>query len=208
MSHPRAICRGSAIIQAMSRLALVVLLLSACTKAPANQEGTGKPIGEGPTTGAPSGEKIQVPGGDVKTVGAPEGTKGGDDARFKLQPEEGKLAIEAPADAKANAETTAKVIVTAGKEFKVNVEFPTKLTLENAQGVTIAKAELKAGGHDKSKGDADVFDEQSLVFAVKLTPTAAGNHTINGTFKFAVCDKAGSTCLAKKERIAIQVAAK
>jgi hypothetical protein len=128
--------------------------------------------------------------------------------RRGLQPEEGKLAIEAPADAKANTEATAKVIVTAGKEFKVNVEFPTKLTLENAQGVTIAKAELKAGGHDKAKGDADVFDEQSLVFAVKLTPTAAGNHTINGTFKFAVCDKAGSTCLAKKERIAIQVAAK
>jgi hypothetical protein len=193
----------------MSRLALVsVLLFSACTKAPANQEGTGKPVGE--STG---GAKIEVPGGDqgMRTVGGgAEMAKGGggDDARFKLQPEEGKLAIEAPADAKANTESTAKIIVTAGKEFKVNVEFPTKLTLENAQGVTIAKAELKAGGHDKSKGDADVFDEQSLVFAVKLTPTAAGNHTINGTFKFAVCDKAGSTCLAKKERIAIQLAAK
>ena len=84
----------------------------------------------------------------------------------------------------------------------------TKLTLENAQGVTIAKAELKAGGHEKSKGDADVFDEKQLVFAVKMTPAAAGSYTVNGTFKFAVCDKAGSTCLAKKEPIAIQLAAK
>ena len=199
----------------MSRFAsvFVALGLLACTKAPANQEGgTNKPTGAA-DTGAP-GAKIAVPGGETEgTAGTVKGageipTTGGNDARFKLQPEEGKLDIQAPADAKANAESTAKVIVTAGKEFKVNTEFPTKLTLDNAQGVTIAKAELKAGGHDKSNGDADVFDEQTLVFAVKLTPTAAGNHTINGTFKFAVCDKAGSTCLAKKERIAIQVAAK
>jgi hypothetical protein len=197
----------------MSRLAsvFVALGLLACTKAPANQEAaTNKPTGNA-DTGNP-GAKIAVPGGETEGAATVKGgevpTTGGNDARFKLQPEEGKLDIQAPADAKANAETTARAIVTAGKEFKVNTEFPTKLTLDNAQGVTIAKAELKAGGHDKSKGDADVFDEQTLVFAVKLTPTAAGNHTINGTFKFAVCDKAGSTCLAKKERIAIQVAAK
>lgn len=192
----------------MSRLALVALVLlsgcTACTKAPASQESASKPTGD--TGGA---GKIAVPGDEAggPTKIAAEMTKGGE-ARLKLQPEEGKLAIESPSDAKANAETTAKVSVTAGKEYKVNVEFPTKLILETTNGVTIAKAELKAGGHDKSKGDADVFDEQQLVFAVKVTPTAAGNHTINGTFKFAVCDKAGSTCLAKKERIAIQLAAK
>ena len=196
----------------MARFASVFLALGllACTKAPANQEAATKPTGA--TDTGNSGARIAVPGsegdGTVGAVKGGENATGGNEARFKLQPEEGKLDIQPPADAKANAEATAKVIVTAGKEFKVNTEFPTKLTLDNAQGVTIAKAELKAGGHDKAKGDADVFDEQTLVFAVKLTPTAAGNHTINGTFKFAVCDKAGSTCLAKKERIAIQLAAK
>lgn len=203
MSHLRAICERSAIITAMSRVVLLPLcLLIACAKSPPADTGGGG----GPAT---TGEKrLNVPGNDGNatkggpTVGA---TETGD--RFKLAAEEGKLSIDSP-ETKAGGETTIKVTVTAGDAFKVNTEFPTKLTLENTQGVTIAKAELKAGGHDKAKGDADVFDEHSLVFAVKLTPAAAGNYTVNGTFKFAVCDKAGSTCLAKKEPIAIQLAAK
>ncbi len=193
----------------MSRLVVLPILLAfvACAKSPPADTGGGG----GPTT---TGErKLNVPGNDgtatkggPETVGAgPSETGGGD--RFKLAAEEGKLSIDAP-EAKVGSEATVKVTVTAGDAFKVNTEFPTKLTLENAQGVTIAKAELKAGGHDKAKGDADVFDEHSLVFAVKMTPSAAGNYTVNGTFKFAVCDKAGSTCLAKKEPIAIQLAAK
>jgi hypothetical protein len=172
----------------------------------------------------PSGDrKIAVPTGDEGKVvgGGPGETKGGppgggkdpsgsdkNDARFRLAPDEGKLEVAPPADAKAGGEAVVKVTITAGSAFKVNTEFPTKLTLENTQGVTIAKAELKAGGHDKEKGDADVFSEQQLVFAVKMTPSAAGSYTVNGTFKFAVCDKGGSTCLAKKEPIAIQLAAK
>jgi hypothetical protein len=189
----------------MSRLAAIALALSAgctgCTKAPQDNAGGGAP----PATGG----KLEVPGGDK---GAPEvAVKGGpnatnNDARFRLAPEEGKLAIEVPADAKANAEATAKITVTASSTYKVNTEFPTKLTLETTNGVQIAKAELKAGGHDKAKGDADVFDEHELVFTVKLTPGASGNYTINGNFKFAVCDK--DQCLAKRETIAIVVAAK
>lgn len=205
MSHLRAICRRSAIITGMFRLvALPLCLLIACAKSPPADTGGGG--------GVPaSGEKrLNVPGNEGMatkggaTVGGAE-TGAGD--RFKLAADEGKLSIDSP-EAKAGGESTIKVTITAGDAFKVNTEFPTKLTLENTQGVTIAKAELKAGGHDKAKGDADVFDEHSLVFAVKVTPAAAGNYTLNGTFKFAVCDKAGSTCLAKKEPIAIQLAAK
>ncbi len=191
----------------MLRLAALPLcLLIACAKSPPADTGGG---GGGATTG---GEKrLNVPGSDGtvskggSTVGGAQETGGGD--RFKLAADEGKLSIDSP-EAKAGGESTIKVTITAGDAFKVNTEFPTKLTLENTQGVTIAKAELKAGGHDKAKGDADVFDEHSLVFAIKVTPAAAGNYTLNGTFKFAVCDKAGSTCLAKKEPIAIQLAAK
>lgn len=207
MSYLRAICRRSAIIQAMSRLAVLSLSLLACAKSPPADTGGG-----GATTTAPGGneKRLNVPGGEERGIGA---TKGGpapeaNAERFKLAADEGKLSIDAPGEAKAGGEATIKVSITAGDAYKVNTEFPTKLTLENTQGVTIAKAELKAGGIDKAKGDADVFDEKHLVFAVKVTPAAAGTFTLNGTFKFAVCDKAGSTCLAKKEPIAIQLAAK
>jgi len=185
----------------MSRLAVVALLfgLVGCTKSPPSNQDTG-----GPATGGPTGERrLNVPGNEATVGGA---DKGGAD-RFRLAADEGKLVIES-SEAKAGGEAVIKVTVNPGELYKVNTEFPTKLTLENTQGVTIAKAELKAGGHDKAKGDADVFEEKQLVFAVKMTPAAAGNYTVNGTFKFAVCDKAGSTCLAKKEPIAIQLAAK
>ena len=128
------------------------------------------------------------------------------DDRSRLRPEEGKLAIEAPADAKAGAEAVAKVTVTPGTGYHVNTEFPTKLTLTPPEGVTLTKAQLVAGGHDKAKGDADTLEEKQLAFAVKLTAKASGSYTINGDFKFAVCD--ASQCLPKRETIAITVAAK
>ena len=128
------------------------------------------------------------------------------DDRTRLKPEEGKLAIDPPADAKAGAEAIAKITVTPGAGYHVNTEYPTKLTLTAPDGVTLAKDKFIAGGHDKSRGDADALDEQRLAIAVKLTPAASGSYTINGNFKFAVCDK--DQCLAKQETIAIAVAAK
>ncbi|MDQ3334321.1 MAG: hypothetical protein M4D80_04105 [Myxococcota bacterium] len=186
----------------MSRLALFALVLTVgCSKSAGTKE---KPDDTLATTG---NDRVAVPGakGAPTTEGA---VGGGDEKRFRLQPEEGALAIEAPTGAKAGTETIAKIVVTPGSEFKVNTEFPTKLTLENADGVTIAKATLIAGGQDKAKGDAEVFEESKLVFGVKLTPAKSGSYTINGSFKFAVCDKAGSTCLAKKEPIVIQLPAR
>ena len=187
----------------MRRFALAALVLAlGCSKSAGTKE---KPDDSLATSG---NDRVAVPGakgGAAAVEGAVVG--GGDEKRFRLQPEEGALAIETPADAKAGSEAIAKIVVTPGSAYKVNTEFPTKVTLETVDGVTFAKAELKAGGLDKEKGDAEIFEESKLTFAVKLTPAKSGSYTINGSFKFAVCDKAGSTCLAKKEPIAIQVAA-
>jgi hypothetical protein len=211
MSHPDGDRHAIRYHRGMSRWLLlsVVLSVAACSKSagPQNQDNTagGGDVG--------NGERIAVPGG-AAPEGAPKGmggggemtaqTTGGEDA-FKLKPDEGRLQIEVPADAKAGAEVIAKVVVIPSDKYKVNKEFPTMLSLTPPAGVTLAKSEMKAGGADESKGDADALDDKQLVFSVKLTPQA-GNHTIGGTFKFAVCDK--DTCLAKKEQISIAVAAK
>ncbi len=211
MSHPRAIALRFAMIRAMSRLALLALLVAgACSKSAGNQD---KPATPPPPGGQGQGDVIAVPGGKAPAMGQQPATPppveakagGTDDARYKLQPQEGKVAIEVPADAKPGAETVAKVTVTPNTGYHVNVEYPTKLTLTPADGVKVAKADFEAGG-SKKQGDAEALDEKQLVFAVKLTPSAAGSYTINGNFKFAVCDK--DQCLPKREAIAIQVAAK
>jgi len=202
-------------MQAMHRLALIAVCVAAaaCSKSAGNQDKVASvPPGPGATTGGAGGpEVIAVPQGGPKMAGAataPGATAapGADDDRFKLKPEEGKLAIEPPADAKAGSEAVAKIVVTPGRGYHVNTEYPIKLTLTQPDGVTLAKATFVAGGHDNGKGDADALDEKQLAFAVKLTPAASGSYTINGSFKFAVCDK--DQCLAKKETIAIAVAAK
>lgn len=187
----------------MSRVLLAsALLLAACTKS--------APKDNGPAD-QPK-DVVKVPGGPGDVAPPGMGKPTGESARGagadpqKLAADEGKLAIVAPADAKAGAETVAKITVTPNTGYHVNTEFPTKLTLEAPEGVTLAKTEFKAGGADKNKGDADVFEEQSLELGVKLTAAKSGTYTINGTFKFAVCDK--DSCRPKKETIAIQVAAK
>ncbi len=143
---------------------------------------------------------------DMKAGPPPGGAAGGSDEALKLKPEEGKLTIEVPPGATAGAEVVARVIVTPTDAWKINKEFPTKLKLTTPEGVTLAKPELKAGGPDQSKGDADAFEDKQLAFSVKLTPGRSGDHTVSGEFKFAVCDKA--TCIPKREQISIAVAAK
>jgi DsbC/DsbD-like thiol-disulfide interchange protein len=190
----------------MSRsLVLVALLAAACTKSAPKDNGTA-------SDRKTVGDRVAVPGGDVPPPnmkgGSAEGAQtapGGSDPQ-KLNPDEGKLAIESPADAKAGAETTAKITVTPASGYHVNTEFPIKLTLTAPDGVTLAKTEFKAGGPSKDKGDADTLEESQLLLGVKLTAAKSGSYTINGTFKFAVCDK--DSCRPKKESIAIQVAAK
>ena len=189
----------------MSRLGLLAIVvgIAACAGGSADNPPS-KPTGGGDKIAVPGGDKVAVPGG-AESTGAPK-PPGGTDDRAKLHPQEGKLAIEAPADAKAGTETTAKIIVTPGSGYHVNTEYPIKLTIAPTDGVSIAKAEFVAGGHDKSKGDADALDEQNLTISVKLTPAKSGSYTLNGNFKFAVCDK--DQCLPKREQIAIVVAAK
>lgn len=190
-------------IRAMSRLAMLVFVVgAACSKSAGNQDKpAAPPAGQGDTIAVP-GAKAPPMGKEAPPPAAPPAAA---DERSKLQPQEGKLAIDVPANAKPGAEITAKVTVTPGTGYHVNVDYPTKLTLTPTDSVKVAKSELEAGG-SKKQGDAEALDEKQLVFAVKLTPAAAGSYTVNGNFKFAVCDK--DQCLPKRETIAIQVAAK
>lgn len=199
----------------MSRSALATVLAAAalstlaagCSKSGTKDSKVGNTAGpEAAASGAPDlpARGAGAPGGEP--AGAAVAAKGGVDDIYKLKADEGAISIEVPADAVAGQETIARVVVTPSPKFKINFEYSSNLKLQAPEGVAIAKAELKAGGLSKEVGDAEKFEEKQLAFAVKLTPQKSGSHTVNGMFKFAVCDK--DKCLPKKEAIAIQVAAK
>ena len=66
------------------------------------------------------------------------------------------------------------------------------------------KAEYDSGKGEK--GNADTFGEKGLGFVVKAIAEKAGDYTINGVFKFGVCD--AQSCHPKRQPIAIFVHAK
>lgn len=143
-----------------------------------------------PPIAAP-GERIAAPG-EVAPAAAPATVDGAKDTSFSVT-------LLQPPDVAGGTETVATVKVKPGAGYKMNHEYPTKLTLAPTDGVTPAKTPLL-------KGDAANFDDHELAFSVKLTPTKPGTYTVQGTLAFAVCTDA--TCDPKTEKIAINVVAK
>jgi hypothetical protein len=147
--------------------------------------------GEAPIA-APGEAPIAAPGM------APVGAMGGE-AKAAAKDTSYAVSLEVPADVSSAKEAVASVKVTPGAGYKMNHEYPTKLTLQPTDGVSTAKAVLL-------KGDAAKFDDHQLAFDVKLTAAKAGTYTVLGTLAFAVCTDA--TCDPKTEKIAINLIAK
>jgi len=120
-----------------------------------------------------------------------------------LKPDEGTLTID-KVEGPAGTEASAGVKVTPGTCFHMSVDYPISLKLEAPAGVKLTKSDFSSGKGEK--GDADTFGEKGLAFTVKATADKAGEYTINGVFKFGVCDD--QSCHPKRQPITITVAAK
>jgi hypothetical protein len=191
-------------------LSFALLAVAGCKRAnPKETQMSGEPsrpavaqVAEPPI--AAPGEKIAAPGEKIaapgETLPSPAGT---DPAPLAAAPAAKdtsyNLVLQVPAEAATGKVTVANVKVTPGKGYKVNEEYPTKLTLEATDGVTIAKPVM-------AKADAAAFDKHQLAFDVKLTPTRAGTFTVRGKLSFAVCTDA--TCDPKSDTVAISLNAK
>jgi len=171
---------------AVAGASLLALSLAACSKSESRTADTarkGSPRAPGGAVGgaAPTGPS---------TEGAMELPRG-PDASFRFM-------ASAPPEVTAGGESVAQVMVHPGPGYKMNKEYPTKLTLEPPAGISLAKAVLEPG-------DAQTFTDKELTFAVKFTPAGPGDYTIGGVLKFAVCTD--STCDPKKQRVALVVKA-
>ena len=201
-------------LPAMSRSLLLIPLLVA-TVASCGKSASSQDKDTAPTSGG-TAEKVQFPddkapmskgGGNDRGVmatsggGAP-GAVGGVGGPSSLHSDEGTMTIDKAAG-KAGSQLVSNVAITPTSDFHVNVEFPTKITLEPPDGVTVMKTELTAGGVDKAQGDATTFSEKSLVFPIKATAAKPGTYAIKATFKFAVCKV--DQCFPKKQAITIPV---
>lgn len=174
------------------RISLLVLALAACGGEQKQAGPDAKAPDAGKTAAAPAATPPAAtpPAADPK-VKVVDGAEPGDD-RYAIR-------VEPPADAAVGREGVVKVSVVPKKPWHMNLDFPTKLAVTAPDGVNVAKAE-------QAKADALKFDENSAEFAVKFTPSSAGDKGFAGEFKFAVCQD--EACSPVTEKVEFKVAVK
>ena len=133
-----------------------------------------------------AGQALVAQAASLAAVGA----AAADDERFTLSVEPGAV--------KAGKEATVQVSVTAKTPWHLNLEFPTALKLNTANGVTYTKDSLK-------KGDAATLTEAALAFDVKLVAATPGAKELTGTLKFAICKAEACAPVTQEIKVSLNV---
>ncbi|AKT36078.1 hypothetical protein [Chondromyces crocatus] len=106
------------------------------------------------------------------------------------------LAISAP-KAKANAESVVTVKVTSKGDTHINKKYPTRLTVNPPEGVSVKKTRQTAT-------DAVKLSDSTLEFQVAFEADEPGTKTIKGELRFATC-KGEESCQQYTKRISFDV---
>lgn len=189
-SSPPLIARTTAGLRLLGLCAGALIALAACERADARvskETGTEAVVGEG--QGAAS--RGATPG-DPSAPAEAEAVAG----QATYREEAFELAIAPPAEAKAGEAAEAIVTLQAKPPYKVNEEYPIKLKLGSSAGLTFPTPVV---GKDKA-----TVEVQKAVMKVPFTASAAGEHTLGGTFSFSVCTD--ERCLIEKRELAVQIA--
>lgn len=107
------------------------------------------------------------------------------------------VTLAAPAKVGKGSQGTVMVEVHPKTGWKLNKEFPTKLTVNEPAGVKVAKKE-------QTVADAVSWAEKAAKWQVEFQAESPGGKDFTGVFKFAVCTE--TSCDPKKEQLAWNVA--
>jgi hypothetical protein len=105
------------------------------------------------------------------------------------------LKVEAPL-AKKGQKSVAHIQITPGSGFHMNKEFPTSLSLNAPEGVTLDKQKL-------SSKDASRWEAEGGAFDVAYTALQPGKKLVTGEIKFAVCS--ATSCDPKKSQVSFEI---
>jgi len=108
-----------------------------------------------------------------------------------------KMTLAAPPKVGKGAEATVTLEIRPKEGWKLNKEFPTKLTIVPPAGVKVKKSE-------QTVADAVAFADKSGKWSVEFQAESPGGKDFTGTVKFAVCTE--TSCDPKKEQLAWKVA--
>ena len=130
----------------------------------------------------------------------------GADGKSKVMPLDGKtiadtptykVTLAAPPRVSKGTDATVTLEIVPKPGWKLNKEFPTKLTVNEPAGVKIKKKE-------QGVADAVAFAEKAGRWNVQFQAESTGAKNFTGLIKFAVCTE--TSCDPKKEQLAWNVA--
>lgn len=199
-------------------VALASLALFACKKdeaaaeraaspAPAEAEAPADPA-SGTKTDAPSATPERDPRLGAAAPGAANDKQVvalGGGGKAKVMPVGGKtvadtptytVTLAAPAKVGKGSQGTVTLEILPKEGWKLNKEFPTKLTVNEPAGVKVKKKE-------QTVADAVAFADKSGKWAVEFQADSPGAKDFTGQVKFAVCTE--TSCDPKKEQLAFNV---
>lgn len=102
------------------------------------------------------------------------------------------IQVKGPPRVAPGAPSIAEVSVTPKGEYKMNLDFPMKLSIKAPAGAAPRALEMKAK-------DAAKFTEAVLLLRPQLKLQAAGKHQVQGALRFSVCTK--KQCEVKTEQV-------
>ncbi|MAQ17686.1 MAG: hypothetical protein CMN30_23185 [Sandaracinus sp.] len=98
-------------------------------------------------------------------------------------------------DGATSGELTQLAVVIEGQgEWHLNQDFPFGVSVTAPEGVQLPKDSF-------AKADAASFADEGARVDVPLTPTAAGEHTVQAEVRFAICNP--QSCIPKTETVAL-----
>lgn len=102
-----------------------------------------------------------------------------------------EVEVPSPRVCERMVECTMVVLVRAKNGFHVNTEYPAKLTMDEAQGVTLMGKDPKGKNvFSKAAGDYVIDTATSAAMMTHFMPSSAGIQKMSGTLKFSVCSDA------------------
>ncbi len=111
------------------------------------------------------------------------------------------LSISVPGPVAVGKPAKAEVVLLAKGPYKVNQEYPLKIKLNEAPGLTFPNSVV----HAHKNKDAVKLEAKKAVLSVAFTPKSAGEHALGGLLSFSVCTE--ERCLIEKRDLEAKVTA-
>lgn len=159
----------------------------AVAETPAAPAGAVVPPSPNAASPSPAPQADAAPGAPAALAGKPSYQEEGFELSLQAT---GPFAVGKPAEA--------RVVLVAKGDYKVNDQYPFKLTLSDAPGLELpAKVVTR---------DAMTLEKKQGIMKVAFTPKSAGEHALSGRFSFSVCTE--ERCLIEKRDLTLPVSAK